>query len=29
MLELDAPQLAKVNALRKMLKNAEIHINQQ
>ena len=29
MLELDAPQLAKVNALRKMLKNAEIHTNQQ
>ena len=29
MLELDAPQLAKVNTLRKMLKNAEIHINQQ
>ena len=29
MLQLDAPQLAKVNALRKMLKNAEIHTNQQ
>lgn len=29
MLEPDAVQLAKVNALRKMLKNAEIQINQQ